>query len=204
MKQKHLLLVTVLLIFAFSIGVSASDTIQAVLSDYKLFIDNYDSGVKIVKINNEYYIPLSNISKQLSIRTEIDISKKQINVYSTTYLQEYIKNKNTDTSIYLYIVADDDKATYLGKLTTDKFDTDSIYNEYGDYGSKYSNKSIWNQYGNYGGEYSRYSPFNQYTSNPPKVYDSTGKYYGRLTVNTTTQGYLDPNALYKILVDLGL
>lgn len=65
------------------------------------------------------------------------------------------------------IVAED--GTYLGKITSNRFDNDSILNEYGDHGGKYSDHSIFNEYGDYGGKYSSHSPFNAYTATPPRI-----------------------------------
>lgn len=67
----------------------------------------------------------------------------------------------------LYIWGGEDQDVYLGKLN----------------GSKYDSESIWNEYGKYGGEYSIYSPFNQYASDPPVLRDSNGKFYGYFTAN---------------------
>lgn len=71
------------------------------------------------------------------------------------------------------IIAED--GTFLGKIEG-KYSSDSIFNQYGTYGSKYSSDSIFNQYGTYGSKYSDQSPFNQYTSNPPKIYNVEGKW----------------------------
>lgn len=43
---------------------------------------------------------------------------------------------------------------YLGKVSNNKYDSESISNPYGKYGSKYSSTSINNQYSNYGSKYS--------------------------------------------------
>lgn len=58
----------------------------------------------------------------------------------------------------LLIYGGSDHDVFLGKLNADCYDSESIWNEYGTYGSKYSSKSIWNEYGTYGSEYSSYSP----------------------------------------------
>jgi len=94
----------------------------------------------------------------------------------------------------LYLFAED--GTYLGKLTTNEFDSDSIFNEYGTYGSKYSSKSIWNEYGTYGSKYSSQSAFNDYTFTPPYIVTSDGTIYGRLTTNKFISGAISP---YSIL-----
>ena len=56
---------------------------------------------------------------------------------------------------------------YLGKLNASRYDSESIWNEYGRYGSKYNSNSIWNEYG----------------SNPPVLVDSQGNFYGYFTAN---------------------
>lgn len=73
---------------------------------------------------------------------------------------------------------------YLGCLNCDKYDSNSIWNQYGTYGNKYAYNCIWNAYGTYGNEYSDYSPFNQYASKPPVVVDKEGNFYGYLTINS--------------------
>ena len=89
------------------------------------------------------------------------------------------------------IVADDGK--YLGRISN-KYDSESVLNEYGTYGSKYSSESIWNEYGAYGGAYSSLSPFNQYTSSPPKLLKN-GRAIAHLTVNRYLQAALSPHYL---------
>lgn len=87
-----------------------------------------------------------------------------------------------------FLVANDGQ--FLGKLTLNQYDTESIFNHYGSYGSMYSSTSIYNQYGNYGSPYSSLSPFNQYTSTPPAIY-LRGRLYGYLTKNP----YIGTNVL---------
>ncbi len=79
-----------------------------------------------------------------------------------------------------YLVSSD--GTFLGKLSSNKYDALSIFNEYGRFGSTYSNLCIFNEYSKYGSKYSSQSPFNEYASNPPKIY-LDNKYYGLLTIN---------------------
>lgn len=64
----------------------------------------------------------------------------------------------------LILVADDGKATYLGKLTTNKLDPHSIFNEVGIYGSRVSPTSIFNNVGLYGSSVSPWSAFNPYST----------------------------------------
>ena len=83
----------------------------------------------------------------------------------------------------LYIYGGEDHDVFLGKLNASKYDSKSIWNEYGTYGSEYNTNSIWNEYGTYGSEYSSYSPFNSYASYPPVIVDEEGNFYGYFTVN---------------------
>lgn len=72
---------------------------------------------------------------------------------------------------------------YLGCLSCDKFDSDSIWNKFGLYGSKFNAQSIWNKYGKYGGSFNDYSPFNKFARNPPVLVDANGKFYGYFTAD---------------------
>jgi hypothetical protein len=74
---------------------------------------------------------------------------------------------------------------YLGCLNCSRYDSNSIWNSYGNYGSKYDSKSIWNKYGDYGGSYSTYSPFYNYANYPPAIVDKDGNFYGYFTISST-------------------
>ena len=95
---------------------------------------------------------------------------------------------------------------YLGKLTFSRYDSDSILNKYGSYGSQYSSTSIFNKYSNYGSQYSSLSPFNKYTSTPPTVYYK-GEKVGYLTKNRYV-GYgssnIDPDQLFEWMKSKGI
>lgn len=82
---------------------------------------------------------------------------------------------------------------YLGKIAN-QYDTDSIFNEYGTYGSKYAAKSIWNQYGTYGSKFSNYSAFNPYAASPPKIYKD-GAFVAYLTVKKNVANAINPYVL---------
>lgn len=74
-------------------------------------------------------------------------------------------------------------ATYIGSYNTNKYDSNSVNNPYGTYGSKYSSDSINNPYGQYGSKYSSNSVSNPYTTDAPKLYDQNGNYRGKLSAN---------------------
>lgn len=72
---------------------------------------------------------------------------------------------------------------YLGCLNCSQYAADSVFNEYGQHGSRYSSESIWNHYSEYGSAYSTYGSCNAYATDPPVIVDASGKYYGRLSLN---------------------
>lgn len=90
------------------------------------------------------------------------------------------------------------KTKYLGSIE-DQFTANSIFNEYGTYGSEYSTDSIWNAYGSYGGKYSTESPFNKFTSTPPMIVKDR-ETIGYLTVNKFIQGGVPPSWLKSFFV----
>lgn len=83
---------------------------------------------------------------------------------------------------------------YIGKLTTNQYDIESICNQYGIYGSRYSATSIWNMYSQYGSRYAAYSAYNQYTATPPTIY-LRGMQYGFLTKNIYKYKNIDPDTV---------
>lgn len=97
------------------------------------------------------------------------------------------------------LLAQDDSNTYLGKITNG-YDAESIFNEYGSFGSEYSSTSVWNKYGNFGSEYSSYSPHNSYTSTPPMIVKNR-KVVGYLTANKSIQPSITPNLLKALCKD---
>jgi len=103
----------------------------------------------------------------------------------------------------LSLYSDDSKKLYIGKLTSNKLDSKSIFNKLGVYGSELSSKSIWNELGVYGSQLSRYSAFNDLALKPPKIIDGNNYIVGRLTKNNTIPGGIDPDEIFDILVKLG-
>lgn len=125
---------------------------------------------------------------------------------STNANEPIIKNSNNNEYKIKYplrLYSDEKKRVYLGKLVTNEFDSESIYNEFGNYGSKFSTKSIWNEFSDYGSEFSLYSAFNEFASHPPLIVDDDGVIVGRLTTNDSIIGAINPNDLKQLLVNLG-
>ena len=65
--------------------------------------------------------------------------------------------------------------TYLGKLSANPYDPDSIANPYGRYGNPYSPDSVNNPYGRYGSPYGAESANNPYATRPPRIYRDDGR-----------------------------
>lgn len=98
-----------------------------------------------------------------------------------------------------FIIAHDGQ--FLGKLTSNSFDSDSLLNEFGPYGSEFSPTSIFNNFGNYGGEFSALSPFNEFSSTPPKIFIN-GEMYGFLTENKFVSGKkIEPKIIKQWIKD---
>lgn len=70
----------------------------------------------------------------------------------------------------------------LGNLSANPYDPDSTSNPYGA-GSQYDSNSINNPNGRYGSPYSNQSATNPYATDTPKLYDSQGDYRGKLSAN---------------------
>lgn len=88
---------------------------------------------------------------------------------------------------------------FLGCLNCDKYDSNSVFNPYADFGSRYSDTSILNPYGDYGSKYSDTGACNPYANSAPVIVDDAGNYYGRLTMNR----YADQTSLQKLVAWLG-
>jgi len=72
---------------------------------------------------------------------------------------------------------------YLGTLSANRYDPESVSNPYGRYGSRYSPNSVNNPYGPYGSPYSVKSIANPYTLGGPQLFAQDGTYLGRLNSN---------------------
>ncbi len=88
--------------------------------------------------------------------------------------------------------------TYLGLISSNTSEPNSIINQFGNYGNSYSALSIRNKYGPYGSPYGLHSPFNRYCVTPPQIVVN-GRVIGYLTVNPYVQPAIDPNALFKAM-----
>lgn len=91
--------------------------------------------------------------------------------------------KQTAGALLLYGGSNHDE--FLGCLNCSEFDSESLCNEFGTYGSEFSGDSIWNEFSQFGSAFSSSSPWNEFAvgSDVPVVVDESGGFYGYLTIN---------------------
>ena len=115
---------------------------------------------------------------------------------AVTFISFSVKDEALDTitTKWKKIIAED--GTYLGTLD-DSYKSDSIYNDYSDYGNEYNSDSVWNDYSDYGNEYSSQSAMNDSASEPP-VLLKDGEVVGKLTTNDYEYEGVNPKALKEV------
>jgi hypothetical protein len=118
--------------------------------------------------------------------------KKLINDYTLQELQIGLVLK-LSTLNGCSIFSSEAKPVFLGIIANSTV-TNSIFNSYGTYGSKYSSNSIWNSYSSYGSKYGNTSAFNDMATSPPMIICKESV-VGYLTTNQTKSGAVNPNLL---------
>lgn len=173
--------------------------------------DEFDV-VMVKKDDNGYYTTyvqmnsLFHTSSPLYLYDPSDNSKTPFNSldnYSNSSLMDdfIAEHKDYDWDFPWHLYSYDGK-TYLGKLTLNTNDIDSIWNEFGEYGNNYSGTSIWNEYGLYGSVNSPASAFNPYATRPPVIYSNDGTFMGYLSKNKYLDNIsLDIISLQRFLYD---
>ncbi len=81
------------------------------------------------------------------------------------------------------LFGDSNYDVFLGCFSCSRFDSESVHNPFGQYGSRFSSTSIWNHFSQYGSPFSTHSACNEFASNPPILVDNQGAFYGELTLN---------------------
>ena len=71
---------------------------------------------------------------------------------------------------------------FKGCLDCSRYDSNSVCNRYGDFGSSYSGDSIWSRYG-LGSRYNGDSPFARYGQGL-KMVDNSGNFYGYFSISS--------------------
>lgn len=118
---------------------------------------------------------------------QIAFTAYKIQMKNTFLLLALIAISSYATSQNLHIYGGADHTEYLGCLNCSRFDSKSIWNAFGDYGSSFSHTSIWNDLNNYGDPNNPLSPWNTLATKAPKIMDDTGKFQGYFTANTSVK-----------------
>jgi hypothetical protein len=139
---------------------------------------------------------LENFDTRLA-HLRVDFNKAKSEHLSSIRDIDIIDSKLRDLLEGTILVGQD--GVFLGIITS-KFNTASIFNEFGDYGSTFSKTSIWNISSKYGSRYmnGEYSAYYSYAGKPPLIvkFDEP---IAEVTVRTSLSGYLiAPNILRMI------
>lgn len=86
---------------------------------------------------------------------------------------------------------------FLGVLSSNQYDVNSISNLHGIYGGQYGLYSISNLHGMYGGQSGLYSPYNTFCLNPPVIF-----YQAQPMLMVTRNSYVQTNGLPVVDPDL--
>jgi len=86
--------------------------------------------------------------------------------------------------------------TFLGVVDSDAYNSDSICNQYGEYGSGYG-IGIFSKYGTYGDRYSETGAYNERSENPPLLIKD-GQPIAYVTKNLHFKNRLDPDFLQQM------
>jgi hypothetical protein len=116
---------------------------------------------------------------------------------------EYCSEPSPPSDCGLILLAED--GTFLGRATANQFDTDSVCNEFSDYGSEFSSTSIFNEFSEYGSDFSSQSAYSEFTSTPPILVDTCDdEAVAYVTKNTALEPRIDPDILCEWLERNGL
>ena len=85
-------------------------------------------------------------------------------------------------------------SVFLGCFSCNQFASESVFNQFGQYGSRFSQTSVWNHFSSYGSRFSGDSACNQFASNPPIILNTVTNRYTELTVNQF-RPFADPNTM---------
>ncbi len=87
----------------------------------------------------------------------------------------------------LLLFGGDGHKDFLGCLTCSEYASNSIWNEFSQYGWKNS-FGKWNRFGSFAGAYGSRSACNEYASDPPVIVDRQGNFYGLLSMSEYKRG----------------
>lgn len=121
-------------------------------------------------------------STSTTTKTEIGTSD-QVNSSSVTETSTHASSFiSLDTVLNPVGIFTPNLEKYLGCWTCNKYDSDSVHNEFGTYGSKFSTDSIRNRFG-WGSQFKSDGPCNSFASTTPVLIDEQNNDYGDLSIN---------------------
>ena len=139
-----------------------------------------------------------NVEREVVIRDTINTAS--IFAFSVESLQETWELKVIQKYNNSLLFSAESPPVFLGKITTSTFDSQSIFDEFGTYGSPFRSNSIWNEFGSYGSRFASYSPWNKFSSSSPFIVKND-VVIGRLAANEFVAGAFHPKWLIPIFVD---
>jgi hypothetical protein len=184
--MKRHLIISALLLMSAAYQASAQGQLNLKVKDYMTVTEFQDAGLSKLTPSE-----LSALDKWFSTVAEklVDVGKPQTKT-------EPPKRTNTTldfaTLVGATIIAEDGQ--FLGKITSNSIDSQSIINDIGRFGSEISSTSIRNTISRYGSTISSLSPFNDIASTPPRIYKN-GEFVAYLTTNRIKTPRIDPRAL---------
>lgn len=119
-----------------------------------------------------------------------DVTKQLLEKLLASLYEQEAESINNSANEKSYLQAGDGQ--FLGTITTNKFDRDSLLNQYGSFGSKYSPTSIFNKYGSYGSRYGQWSVLNPHCASPPRLFIN-GKFLTHITCNS----FIKPRIIFE-------
>jgi len=75
------------------------------------------------------------------------------------------------------------QSVFLGCWNCNQFAAESVFNQFGKYGSRFSQTSIWNHFSPYGSEFNTNGACNQFATNPPILLNTSTRRFSELTLN---------------------
>jgi hypothetical protein len=113
-----------------------------------------------------------------------------------TFLASLIRLQQLNELQGCTLVAED--GTFLGRISRDHSDPESLATATGEYGSPFAEHSIFNAAGRYGSSGSDFSPFHPTTRHPPRILRE-GEVLGYLSVNPQLPDRIHPGELISWL-----
>jgi hypothetical protein len=91
------------------------------------------------------------------------------------------------------------RSVFLGCFSCNQFASDSVFNQFGRYGSRFSQTSVANHFSRYGSEFSNDSACNRFASNPPVILNTATNTFTELTLNQFRQFAERSSAVVTVL-----